>query len=402
MGFDARAPTTMEVEEMKSHVAEGMREGAFGISTGLGYAPGFFYTTEEIVELCQVVARMGGFYATHIRSTGVTFVEAVMEALEIGERAGIPVQLSHIESHYPNWGQNVQVLDLIDDAREKGIDVTCDTPPYLYGMTTLTSILPDWVQEGGFTMMLERLRDAKMRERIKEELPLQRDKYLNSSSIILAIDGYWDKIRIVKSDKRPAFNGKSIQAISTQVGKEPYDAVFDLLIEEEKMIMITGEFHSEEDLRTVLKYPNTMVESDERVYAAGDLIAGFPHPRAYGVFPMVYRKYVRGETRLDLPEERGETILEMEDAVRRMTALPANRLGLSDRGLLLQNMRADIVIFNPDTVEDKATYDNPHQYPTGISHVIVNGEIVVENGEHTGALPGKVLRGPSYRKQVGN
>lgn len=248
--------------------------------------------------------------------------------------------------------------------------------------------------------MIERLKDKEVREKIKRELPLQRSRYLNSPAIILAIDGCWDKIRIVKSEKNPEFNGKSLKEISALLEKNPYDIVFDLLVEEGKMIMITGEFHSEEDLRIVLKYPAAMVESDERAYTASNSQFGFPHPRAYGVFPMVYRKYVRGETRPELPEEKGEAILSLEEAVRRMTSMPANRLGLFDRGLLKEGMWADIVIFNPDMIEDKATYSNPHQYPIGISYVIVNGEIVVEEGRHIEALPGKVLRGPSHRRKI--
>jgi len=399
MGFDDRSPTRAELEEMKALVAESMEDGAFGISTGLGYAPGFFSTTEEIVELSRVVAERGGIYATHIRSTDVTFVEAVEEAIEIGERAGLPVQISHIESHYPNWGLIPKVLDVLDKARERGVDVTCDVPPYLYGMTTLTSLLPDWVQEGGFAAMVRRLKDKNVRERIKRELPLERDKYLNSSSIILGIDGRWEKIRIVKSEKNPHFNGKSIREISALLGKNPYDVIFDLLIEEGKMIMITGEFHNEDDLRMVLKHPAAMVESDERAYTAGDPASGFPHPRAYGVFPLVYRKYVRGETRPELPEEKGASILSLEEAVRKMTSMPADRLGLFDRGLLRVGMWADLVVFDPERIEDKATYNDPHQYPEGISYVIINGEVVVEKGRHTGALPGRVLRGPFYKRK---
>ena len=399
MGFEAREPTNQELEKMKELTSEAMDDGAFGISTGLGYAPGFFSKTDELIELAKVVSKKGGFYATHTRSIGVTYEESVAEAIKIGREARIPVQISHIESHYPNWGRTENVLKMIDEARSEGIDVMCDIPPYLYNMTVITTLLPAWLQEGGLTKTIERLKDESVREEVKREVLKETEKRASSTGMALAIDGHWDKIKIAGSDRNSQLIGMTLAEVAESRGVHPYDAVFDLLIEEGKQILIIGESHNEEDMQRILKHPTSMIESDERARAPyGPLSIGKPHPRAYGTFPMIFRKYVRGETRKELPEEKGCRLLALEEAVRKMTSLPAQRLGLLDRGVIRKGMIADITIFNPKTVADRATYKDPHQYPTGINYVIVNGKIVIENGRHTGVLPGKVLKGPSYKQ----
>ncbi|MFQ5710376.1 MAG: amidohydrolase family protein [Candidatus Geothermarchaeales archaeon] len=400
MGFEARPPERKEMEEMKRLIAQSMEEGAFGVSTGLAYAPGFFSTTEEVVELCGVVARYGGIYATHIRSDGETYGESVKEAIEVSERSGVPLQISHIESHYPNWGKASEALGVVDAARERGIDVSCDVPPYLLGMTMLTTLLPDWAQEGGFPRMIERLSSPKDREEMRKSLSAKGQRHVMASAS-LAADGHWDKIWIAESEKNPDLVGKNLEEASRLRGEAPHDAVFDLLQEEGKNIKILCEFHDEEDLRRVVKHPTSMIVSDESAYAAREASQrGRTHPRAYGAFPMTLRKYVRGETRREMPEELGESILAIQEAVRKMTSLPAQRLGLRDRGMIREGMWADLVVFDPETIGDEATYQNPHRYPRGIEYVFVNGVAVVERDEHTGALPGKVLRGPGYLTQL--
>jgi N-acyl-D-amino-acid deacylase len=399
MGWADRRPKGAEIEEMKDLVAQSMEEGAFGLSTGLAYSPGLFSDTDEIVELAKVAARYHGFYSTHIRTDGMTWERSVQEAIEIGEKARLPVQISHIESHYPNWGRQERILRLIEEARLRGLDVLCDIPPYICGATSLNTILPDWAHEGGASKSVERLRNPEMRARIKKFVLEERERHSLPIPTMLA-DGLSNKIRIGSSEKNRNLIGKSLSEIGELRGTDPIEAAFDIIVEEcGGDISITAEQHSEEDMRRVVQYPGSMIASDGASWAPygvlGDLAK--PNPRGYGVFPLTFRKYVRGETRKEMPSDIGEKILTLQDAIRKMTSLPAQRLGLKDRGLIRERMWADIVIFDPETIEDQATYDDPHQYPKGIEYVLVNGTIVVEKGNHTGALPGKVLRGPGYK-----
>lgn len=386
-GWADRPPTQEELEEMRAHVAEAMVAGAFGLSTGLMYPPGIFADTDEVVALAKVVAEYGGFYATHIRdeTSGEQYRGSVLEAIEIGERSGAPVQLGHLETHYPNWGMQAEVLQLIKDARARGLDVTCDVPPYLLGSTSLTSTLPNWVLDGGMAKMVERLRDPETRKKIKKDVSSRRGV---TGSILL--DGLWDKIWIVESEKNSEYTGKSLVEIARLRGEAPsWDTVFDLLIEEGKELGITCQWHNEDDIRELVEYPLSMIVTDGSVEVSQE---GRPHPRGYGTFPLTFRKYVRGETRKEEPREPGAKVLTLQEAVRKMTSFPAQRLGLRDRGLLREGMWADAVLLNPETIEDRASYSDPHQYPKGIDYVLVNGQIVVEQGEQTGILPGHVLR----------
>ncbi|RJS88505.1 D-aminoacylase [Candidatus Bathyarchaeota archaeon] len=368
MGFEDRPPTEAELEEMKRLVAEAMEDGAWGMSTGLIYPPSCYAETDEIVELAKVVARYGGIYATHIRGEGRTLLEAVREAIEIGERAGIPVEISHFKaSGRENWRKTKDSLKLVEEARRRGVDVTFDQYPYTASSTGLAAFLPHWVHEGGLDRLLERLKDPETRRKIKEEgATITRD---------------WSSVMVVLAPKHPQYEGKRITEIAELEGKEPMDTVFDLLLAEEAQVRIVAFGMCEEDVRRVMRSPYMMVGSDGRAVAPrGVLGRGKPHPRYYGTFPRVLGHYVR------------EGVLTLQEAMRKMTSLPAQRLGLRDRGLLREGFKADITIFDPDSVRDEATFTDPHRFPSGIPYVIVNGVLVIDGGEHTGALPGKALR----------
>jgi N-acyl-D-amino-acid deacylase len=379
-GYSPKEPTNEELEEMKALLAQAMKEGAFGMSTGLVYPPGVYAKTDEIIELCKVVAKYGGIYATHIRGQGDQFIEAVKEAIEIGEKAGVPVQLSH---HSPNpgmWGKTIESLRMIDEARARGVDVTCDKHGYVFGSTNLSTVLPPWAHEGGTQKLVERLRDPKLRERLKWEIAGGLE-WPRVSPALHARAGAWENIIIIAA-KNKELEGRSIRQIATSRGTDPFDTVFDILIEEEGTCSVKYPAYSEGDILRVFKHPSSMVSTDDAALAPyGILGRGKGHPKAYGTFPLMFRKYVR-----DLG------VLTLEEAVRKMTSFPARRFGLWDRGLLAPGMWADIVIFNPHKISDKATIEEPYQYPEGIEYVIVNGKLVLDKGEHTGALPGKALR----------
>lgn len=378
MGLESRLPNNEELEEMKALAAESMEGGAFGMSTGLVYAPGNSSSTEELVELCRVVARYGGIYATHVRSEGV---EAVVEAIEIGERAGVPVHLSHHPTGtFIMRGKTEKTLRLVDEARGRGVEVTCDLHPYLWGLTALTATLPGWAFEGGPERMLERLRDPRVREELKKAM-------VEGTSTVhqLIRAGLWDRILLGSSEGSPSLVGRGFEEIARLKGTDPRDAVLDVLMAEGlglQSAFILAETYSETDVRNVMAHPTSMIGADGFALAPYGPLAklGF-HPRSYGTFPRVIQEYVR---------EKG--VLTLEDAVRRMTSAPAQRLGLRDRGLVRDGMWADIAIFDPERIGDRATYKEPSRYPAGIEYVLVNGVIVVMEGEHTGALPGRALR----------
>jgi len=380
MGFDDREPTAEELDEMKKLVAEAMEAGAFGMSTGLIYPPGVYSKTEELVELCKVVAKYGGIYTSHIRGEGGTLIEAVKEAIYIGEKAGVPVEISHHKAAgKSNWGKTKETLKLMEEARKRGVDVTCDQYPYRAGMTSLSAVLPPWVHVGGVEEMLRRLRDPKEREKIRRDIEQGLPGWEN-----FVADCGWENIYIssVVTEKNKHLEGKNVAEIAKIKGKDELDAVCDLLLEEEGRVTIVLFMMDEEDIVRVMKSPLQMVATDAWAVAPyGVLGAGKPHPRFYGTYPRVLGRYVREKK-----------VLTLEEAVRKMTSFPAQKLGLRDRGLILEGMWADIVVFDPAKIIDKATYQNPHQYPEGIEYVIVNGKVVIEKGEHTGVLPGKTLR----------
>ncbi len=362
---------------MKELVAQAMEEGASGMSTGLFYLPGCFADAGEVVELCKVVAEYGGIYTSHVRGEGDPLIEAVAEAIEIGEKADVPVQISHHKAcGVENWGKVRKTLGMMEAARARGVDVTCDVYPYLACGTDLVSLVPTWAHEGGVNKLRERLRDPKIRERIKKEmaggLPMWESCVKQSG---------WGKIRVVGWKGHGEFEGRTIADIAEVKGVDPFELTFDLILKRENPELIDLAMN-EEDVCTVMKHPLSMIGSDGWALAPyGVLGATKTHPRSYGTFPRILRKYVR--------EKR---VLTIEDAIRKMTSLPAQKLGLRDRGVLRAGMWADVVLFEPKKVADKATYDDPHRYPEGVPYVLVNGEIVVDEGEHTGALSGNVLR----------
>lgn len=383
IGGENQKPTDEELEKMKAIVAEAIEDGAYGLSTGLVYFPGTYAETDEIIELCKIVAKYDGLYATHVRNDGAKWEQAVLEAIETAEKSSARLQISHNESHYPNWGKLDKIMKHIEEARARGLRVSCDVIPTLCGSQGIKTIFPNWAQEGGDEKLLERLKNPEDLAKIKRYVLKEKEKHTSPSMTLIA-DGHSDKIWI---------EGKNLAEIAQQRKQHPLDAAIDMIIEKGGTYGIIMEFHDEDDLCKLIKHPLSSIESDGTIQTFGK---GLPHPRTYGCFPLIFRKYVRGETRKEEPREVGRKILSIQEAVRKITSCPAQRLRLRDRGLLRENMWADIVIFNPQTISDQSTYANPHQYPKGIPYVIVNGQVVVEKGEHTGALPGKVIRGPRY------
>lgn len=374
MGFSDRAPTTTELEKMKRTLAQAMEDGACGMSTGLIYPPGCYAMTEELVELCKVVASYGGIYASHIRGEGESLLEAVREAIRIGEEAGLPVEISHHKAGgKANWGKVTDSLKMMDDARGRGVDVTCDVYPYVAASFGLSAMLPAWAHEGGIDKLLERLRDAGTRDRLRREMV---EGSPGRSGPLRAAG--WDATQIARCTSHPDFEGRTISEIAGAKRMDPFALVFDLLAEDPGVSLVRFVM-CEDDVRTVLRHPASMIGTDGSAIAAhGILGQGRPHPRNYGTFPRVLRRYVR---------EQG--LLTLEDAIRKMTSSPARKLGLRDRGIIGEGMYADIIIFDPEAVNDRATYQDPHQYPEGIEYVLVNGDIAVEKGDHTGALAGR-------------
>ncbi len=366
MGTERREPTPDELETMKKLVAQSMEQGAFGFSTGLIYVPGTYSKTEEVVELAKVASRYGGIYFTHLRNEGNRLLEALGEAIRIGTEADMPVQVSHFKaSGQPNWGMVKQSIAMVDKARENGLDITADQYPYIASSTGLSSSVPASMWAGG--RGVERFKD-----------PAERQKALDA----LRTRGNWDKVQIASlscpDDQK--FIGKTIDETAKMQAIPPEEAALGLLERNRGVVQIINFGMCEEDVRTVMVQPWIMAGSDGRAFSAANP-KGQPHPRSYGTFVRILGRYVR-EYKL----------LRLEEAVRKMTSLPAVRLGLQDRGILREGMRADLVMFDADTVVDNATFTAPHQYPSGIDYVLVNGQVVVEKGKHNGERPGLVLR----------
>lgn len=368
VGQDDRAPTADEMEQMKRLVAQAMDEGAWGLSSGLIYPPSSFATTEELIELSRVPAARGGFYFSHIRDEGAGLLDAVAEAIEIGQGAGLPVQIAHFKAMgRENWGLLDRALALLDKARAQGIDVAADRYPYIASSTSLRASLPQWAHDGGIEILLQRLADPEQRQRILEA-PFPRGRP-------------WEATVISFSPSHPEWEGLSVAQIADQRHADPTETALDLILEAEGIVSVVQFGMDEDNLKTVLRHPAIMIGSDGSARAPyGPLGEGKAHPRNYGTFVRVLGRYAREEG-----------VLSMAEAVHKMTGLPAARLGLSDRGHLAVGKKADLVLFNPQTVRDRATYTEPYQYPEGIAYVFVNGEAVITPEGHTGALPGRVL-----------
>jgi len=378
MGFEARKPTPSELAKMKALTARCMEEGAFGLSTGLIYSPSCYAKTSEIIELCKVVARYGGIYASHIRGEGDPLTSSVREAITIGKEARIPVEIAHHKAAGKrNWGKVTKTLAMIQEARDHGVDVTCDVYPYTAGATGLAAGIPSWAHEGGMDKLIERLKDPKTRLRIRREIL----KGIQGWENLIGTAGP-ENIMITSSEKHRNYQGKRISDLAKAKRKDPLNFIFDLLIEETGRVGIVLFMINEDDMRKVLSSEFSMIGSDAAAQAPyGVLGRAKPHPRSYGTFVRVLGKHVREEGLLSLPE-----------AIRKMTSLPARKIGLWNRGLVRVGNWADLVVFDEDTVGDKATYMNPHQYPAGIKYVIVNGKVVIKGKRHRKILPGKVLR----------
>ena len=369
IGHENRDPSDTELLKMRKLVNEAMKDGACGMSTGLIYPPSVYAGTPEIIELAKVVAKHNGVYASHIRGEEYSsLLSAVNEAVEIGEKAGLPVHIAHFKaSGKKAWGMVKDSLKLIEEARARDVDVTFDQYPYIASSTGLAAILPHWAHEGGAEKMMERLREPELRKKMAKEQRIERD---------------WGSILVVYAKNNPKYNGKTIADIAKEQGKKPHDAACDLLLAEEAQVPTVMFGMTEEDIKTVMSSPLGMVGSDgSAISPKGVLGKGKPHPRFYGTFPRILSQYVREEK-----------IIPLEEAIRKMTSAPAQRLGLKSRGLLREGYKADVVVFNPDTIKDEATFTDPHRFASGIPYVVCNGVFTIEKGKHTGKLPGKTLR----------
>ena len=378
VGDANRRATAPEIARMQEMVAQGMRDGALGLSSGLFYVPGTFTPTEEVIELARVAGRFGGIYISHMRNETSGIVQSVNETIRVGDEGGLPTQVTHHKILGPgNWGQSTVTLRAIDEARARGVDATIDQYPYTASSTSITAALfPAWAQEGGRAAMMGRLRDSATRARIRHE----------SAEIIRLERGGGDpkNVVIAQCEWDPSLAGKTLADIARLRGTEPtmeHAAEAAMWITERGGCQ--GVFHAinEEDLVRILRHPATMIGSDGEIPTFG---RGQPHPRSYGTFARVLGVYVR--------EQR---VITLEDAVRKMSAFPAQRLGIADRGVLKDGLKADIVVFDPARVRDVATFEQPHQFAEGFSTVIVNGRVVFENGAMTAARPGRVLYGPA-------
>jgi N-acyl-D-amino-acid deacylase len=383
-GFEDRAPTSAELQRMKSLVEEAMEAGAFGMSTGLVYAPQTYAKTDEIIELAKVVAEYGGLYVSHIRNEGVNVLNAVKEVIEILVKSGcIGGHIAHHKiSGKPHWGTSRETLRLIEEANRMGVSLTCDQYPYNRGMTSLITALPPWVHVGGIENLLGRLQNHADRERIKRDIHAGIEGWENW----IRDDGFESiYIASVKKEKWRDMQGKNLAEITRLKGRrDEWETLFGILTDEKGEAMATMESMNEEDIRRIMRGRYTMVGSDAWAVAPTGVFGyGKPHPRYYGTYPRILGKYVR--------EER---VLTLEDAIRRMTSFPAQRMGILDRGLLREGMWADVVVFDADRVMDRATFLEPHQFPEGILYVLVNGAIVVEDNKQTEKLPGRLLRRP--------
>ncbi|WP_248927273.1 N-acyl-D-amino-acid deacylase family protein [Paenibacillus hamazuiensis] len=374
MGFANRPATSAELGHMKRLLEEGLQAGAIGFSIGLLYAPGSYTSKEELAELCRVLPKYGGIFSTHIRGEGNNLLPSVKEVIWIAEQSGVPLHISHLKAAGKrNWGQTLDALELIADARARGLDVTCDVYPYTAGSTMLTTVLPPWTLEGGIAGTLERFRDPALRKRIKQELGEEQTEWDN-----LVCSTGWQAV-IVSSVRHPghaALEGKSIAEISEERGQHPVDCVMDLLLEEDGQVSIVYFHMSDSDVDQVVGWEQSLIASDSLHCETGK-----PHPRLYGSFPRLFSRYVREKKTLSL-----------EQAVRKVTSFPVQRFRLGKRGLIVPGYAADLTVFDPAAIRDTATYQEPRQYPEGISHVIVGGNLTLDAGVHTTAREGMLLR----------
>src|SRR6059058_104723 len=383
IGFEDKQPITQQLDEMRELVRKEMEAGALGIGTSLMYPPAFYAKTEELIELCKVAAKYQGKYISHIRSEGNQLLPALEELIRISREAGLPAEVYHIKAAgKKNWPLLDQMITRIEAARKEGLKITADMYAYTASGTGLDACLPPWTQDGGYTALFTRLRDKATREKIAAEVRTDSDAWEN----IYPSVGSPDKILLAgfKSEQLKPLTGKSLAEVAKERGKDPVETIMDLLVEDESRISAIYFEMAEENVRKEMTKPWISFGSDEASQAPeGVFLKSNPHPRAYGNFARVLGKYVREEK-----------LISLSDAVRRLSGLPATNLGLDRRGFIKEGMFADLVVFDPATIADRATFVQPHQYAAGVKHVFVNGQQVLKDGEHTGATPGRALSGP--------
>ena len=389
VGFEDRPPTDEELQRMREHVRTAMEEGALGVGSSLIYAPAFYAETEELIALCEVAAEYGGRYISHIRSEGNQLVEAVDELITIAREAGIGAEVYHLKAAgQENFDKLETVFRRIEDARAEGLDITADMYTYTAGATGLDASMPPWVQEGGYEAWAGRLKDPEIRARLEQEINTPTDAWEN---FYLAAGGP-DKVLLVgfKNQALKHLTGKTLAEVANMRGTSPATTMMDLVIEDGSRVGTIYFVMSEENIRKKIAQPWMAFGSDaESLAPEGKFLLANPHPRAYGTFARLLGKYVRDEK-----------VISLQEAIRRLTSLPAENLKIRERGILVENNFADLVVFDPAKIQDHATFADPHQYSTGVQHVLVNGVPVLLDGEHTGATPGRFVKGPGYGKKT--
>jgi dihydroorotase/N-acyl-D-amino-acid deacylase len=385
LGDENKAPTPDQLNQMKALVRDAMHDGAVGLSTSLEYAPAPYAKTDELIALAGEASKFGGIYATHMRNESDSVLQAIDEALRIGREAHIPVEIWHLKvAGKANWGRMPEVVAKVSSARAQGMDVAADTYAYPAWFNSFSAFIPQWAHDGGDAKLIQRLQDPAMRARIRKDMMTRSTEWDNEWQEIPGPEAVM--IGVVQNPKLVPLQGKTLADVAKLWNKDPIDALFDLLIEDKAFTEVAVFGMSEPDVLLALQQPWVSVDNDSSGTSPEGLLGQeHPHPRAYGTFPRILRKYVREEKKLAL-----------EDAIRKFTSLPAQRMRLTDRGVLKQGMRADVVVFDPATIRDLATFENPNQLSQGMNYVLVNGVPVIDQGKMTGVLPGKVLRGEGY------
>jgi N-acyl-D-amino-acid deacylase len=385
MGYEDRPPTPEELIRMRALVRQAMEEGGLGLGSSLIYAPAFYASTDELVALAEEAARFGGIYTSHMRSEGNRLVEAVEELLTISRRAGIPANIYHLKAAgQENWPKLDRVIAMVEAARAEGLRITADMYTYTAGATGLDAAMPPWVQEGGLEAWRGRLRDPAIRARLRREMQTPTDEW--ESLLLLAGSPDQVILNAFKQDSLKYLTGKSLGEVARLRGTSPEETAMDLVIQDDTRVGAVYFLMSEDNVRKQVALPWLSFDSDAASLAPeGAFLLSNPHPRAYGTFARLLGKYVREEK-----------VIPVEEAIRKLTSFPAATLNLRRRGSLAPGYHADVVVFDPAVIADHATFESPHQYATGMVHVFVNGSQVLRNGEHTGATPGRVVRGPGW------
>lgn len=385
LGLDDVDPTPEQLEIMKQQVEDAMRDGALGLTNALIYAPATFAETDELVALAKVAGRYGGLYTVHMRSEGNQLIEAIDETLRIGEEGNLPVKIHHLKAAgQPNWPKMDLVIDKINALRDAGVAVTADMYTYVAGGTGLNATMPTWVQAGGYDKWVERLQDPEIRARVKEEMAVNADDWENIG-FLSGPDGMM-LLGFQNEELKQKYMGKTVAEVAAVRGQDYRDTIMDLVIEDGSSVGTIYFLMSEENLAKQIRQPWVMFGSDASAPAAeGEVLESGAHPRTYGNFARLLGKYVREEQ-----------VITLEEAIRRLTLLPAQTLSIPERGRLAAGYFADIAIFDPAVIGDRATFEEPHQYSVGMVHVLVNGKAVVRDGAHTGAKPGRAVRGPGW------